>query len=38
MNKRKYVKKEKIIDIVPIDKNTFDALLKAGCKIKPPQK
>lgn len=34
--KRKYVKKEKIIDIQPPDKNTFDKLLKISTTIKPP--
>lgn len=38
ITKRKYVKKEKISDEVPIDKSMFDALLRVGTKIKPPKK
>lgn len=35
MNK-KYIKKEKIVAVNPIDKKTFDALLKVGTMIKAP--
>lgn len=35
MNKRKYVKKEKIPEIREINKEQFDKLLKAACFIKP---
>lgn len=38
MSKRKYVKKEKVDDIQPIDKELFDKLLKIGTFIKPPPK
>jgi hypothetical protein len=38
MSKRKYVKKEKVLEIEPIDKKMFDALLKVGTKITPPKK
>lgn len=35
--KRKYIKKEKIIEIRQVDKNMFDSLLKVAVKIKPPK-
>lgn len=35
--KRKYVKKEKIVEIQPIDKKMFDALLKVATKIRPSE-
>lgn len=37
MNKRKYVKKEKVPELREITKETFNKLLKAGCIIKPPK-
>lgn len=36
IEKRKYIKKEKIIEVEPIGKKMFDALLKVGTKIKAP--
>lgn len=36
--KRKYVKKEKAIELRTISKNQFDAMLKAGTTIKAPTK
>ena len=33
---KKYIKKEKIVEVNPIDKEMFDALLKVGTKIKAP--
>jgi hypothetical protein len=38
MTKRKYVKKEKIVEVTPIDQQTFDSLLKVATMIKPPKK
>lgn len=37
MSKRKYVKKEKVYDLQPVDKNLFDKMLKASTFIKPPK-
>lgn len=37
MNKRKYVKKENVDDLQPIDKALFDKMLKASTFIKPPK-
>lgn len=36
--KRKYIKKEKIVEIQLIDKKMFDALIKVGTMIKPEKK
>lgn len=38
MSKRKYVKKEKEVEITPIKKEDFDKMLLALTKIKPPNK
>lgn len=37
MSNRKYIKKEKVDDTQPIDKETFDKMLKAATFIKPPK-
>lgn len=38
MSKRQYIKKEKIPELMEVDKKMFDALLKVSTKIKLPVK
>lgn len=38
MSKRKYIKKEKEVEVTPISQKEFDQMLKIATLVKPPPK